>query len=179
MKKTNSVPSACLLMMLLAGSLLAFASCQTVPVAPKRSSDQAGLLVVPLEFVNETNEPLPFVMSLNFDGVEDSKTGEMIDFHRDYGFLTTVAPGEHRITRMLIRWQESGQILQQMALDVPFTVKSGEITILPVMFNITFSSKGKYFAPHNLLHDQLVVIQGDLQHYKNIDTWTMGPLPAK
>ena len=118
-------------------------------------------------------------MSLNSDGVDDSKTGELLDFHYDYGFITTVAQGEHRITKMLLRWKESGQILQQMELNVPFTIKSGEITILPVMFNVTFSSKGRFFAPHNLLHDQLVKIQADLQNYRNIETWTMGPLPSQ
>jgi hypothetical protein len=50
MKKANHVPGVFRLVILLAGSLLAFASCQTVPYAPKRATEQSALLVVPLEF---------------------------------------------------------------------------------------------------------------------------------
>jgi hypothetical protein len=178
-KKENRVPGFSRSVVLLAGSLLAFASCQTVPIAPKRTSDQVGMLVIPLEFKNESGEQLEEVMSLNFDRVDDSKTGQLLDFHDDYGFITTVAPGEHRITKMLLRWKASNQIVQQMELNIPFTINAGEITILPLMFNVTFSSKGRFFALHNLLHDQLVAIQADLQNYQHIETWTMGPLPSQ
>ncbi|MCX7029282.1 MAG: hypothetical protein NTU62_04075 [Spirochaetes bacterium] len=164
-------------MILLAGSLLAFASCQTVPYAPKRATEQSALLVVPLEFRNETSWQLEHVMSLNFDGVEDSKTGDLLEFGRPFGFITSVAPGDHRITRVLIPWKTSGQILHQMALNTPFTVKAGMVSILPMRFSLWFKSDGAYLSTTNLLPNQVAEIRAELQEYRNIETWTMEPQP--
>ncbi len=173
MKKTNRVPSAGILMLLLAGSLLAVASCQTVPVAPKRTSDQASMLVVPLEFKNETSWQLEHVMGMNFDGSQDTKTGDLLEFGRPFGFITSLAPGDHKITMVLIRWKTTGQILHQSTLSVPFTVKAGTVTILPIRFSLWFKSTGAYLSSTNLLPDQVAEIRAKLAQYRNIETWTI------
>jgi hypothetical protein len=116
-------------------------------------------------------------MSLNFDGVEDSKTGDLLEFGRPFGFITNVTPGDHRITRVLIRWKTSGQILHQLALNVPFTVKAGMVTILPIRFSLWFKSDGAYLSTTNLLPNQVAEIRATLQEYRNIETWTMEPQP--
>jgi hypothetical protein len=165
--------------LLLACGLLAFASCQTVPSAPKRASESSTMLIVPLEFRNETTRQLELTMSLNFDGVSDSKTGDLLDFGYPFGFVRGVEPGNHRITRMLVRWKASGQILQQLELDIPCALKPGTATILPVRMSVAFKSEGNYFTVYNLLPNQMAELYAELQGYQNMETWILEPAPAK
>lgn len=162
---------------LLGCGLLACASCQTVPSAPKRVSESSTMLIVPLEFRNESSRQLELTMSLNFDGTQDSKTGDLLDFGRPFGFVRGVEPGSHRITRMLVRWKVSGQILQQLELDIPCTLKPGTATILPVRMSVAFKQDKSYFATYNLLPNQMAELYAELRGYQNMETWTLEPVP--
>jgi hypothetical protein len=179
MKNENIVPATLRVIVLLACGLLAFASCQTVPSAPKRVSETSTMLIVPLEFKNETTRQLELTMSLNFDGSQDSKTGDLLDFGMPFGFVRGVEAGSHRITRMLVRWKVSGQIIQQLELNIPCTLTPGTATILPVRMGVAFKSDGSYFATYNLLPYQMAELYTQLQGYQNIETWNLEPVPPK
>jgi len=177
MKRLNLLPSIGRAAILIAFMLLAFTACETVPYAPARTAEGSTMLIVPLEFKNETARQLELTMSLNFDGVQDSKTGDLLDFGRPFGFVRGVAPGSHRITRMLVRWKVSGQILQQLELNIPCELKPGTATILPVRMSVAFKSNGSYFATYNLLPSQMAELYAELKGYRNMETWTLEPVP--
>jgi hypothetical protein len=159
----------------LAACLMSLASCQSVKFAPKPASASSAMLVVPLEFKNQSSRDTRLLLDLKYDGSLDSKTGNLIDFHNDYGFITEVAAGSHRITRMLVRWEATGQILRQWDLDIPFKLSQGQFTILPVRFSVTLKENATYFANYNLLPDQIAEVRADLNKYRNMESWTEAP----
>ena len=159
----------------LAACLMALASCQSIKFAPKPASASAAMLVIPLEFKNKSDRQLRLQLDLKYDSVHDSKTGNLIDFDKDYAFITEVKPGSHRITQILVRWETSGQILKQWENNIPFILSPGQYTILPVRFSVTLMPDGNYFSFYNLLPDQIAVVRADLNKYRNIESWTEAP----
>jgi len=155
----------------LAGCLLVLASCQSVKFAPKRTSDSATMLVIPLEIKNQSDRQPAFLVDFKYDGSLDSKTGNLANFDNDYAFITELQPGPHKITRMIIRWEPTGQILQQWDRDIPFKLSAGEYTILPVRFSVTMKKDGTYFTDYNMFPEQLAEVRADLEKYRNIEGW--------
>jgi len=82
---------------------MALASCPSVKFVPKPASANWAMLVISLEFKNKSDRQLRLQLGLKYDGVHDSKTVNLIDFDKDYAFITEVKPGSHRTRQMLVR----------------------------------------------------------------------------
>jgi hypothetical protein len=147
-------------------------SCQSVKFAPKRTSDSATMLVIPLEIKNQSDRQPYFLVDFKYDGSLNTKTGNLVNFDNDYGFITELTAGPHKITRMIIRWEPTGQVLQQWDRNIPFTLSEGQFTILPVRFSVTMKKDGDYFTHYNLFPEQVAEVRADLGRYRNIEGWT-------
>ncbi len=148
------------------------AACQTVRFAPERKTPDATLLVIPLEFKTDSGEAA-YVFSLNLDGVSDSKTGDLVDFAQEFAFIRGIEPGSHRITRILVRWKPTGQIIKQFERDIPFEIKAGSATLLPVRFSLNVKQNASYFTTYNLVADDVEAARVELKTYQHIDSWLM------
>lgn len=162
---------------LIGAVVLLSAACQTIDVVPERKTSDSTLLIIPLEFKTEGGET-PFVFSLNLDDVQDSKTGDLLDFGRSFAFLRDIGPGKHRITRMLVRWKPTGQIVQQTQLDIPFALDVGQALLLPVRFSISVKANRSYFTTYNLLEKDIEEAWTELRTYGNMEGWDIAPLAS-
>jgi hypothetical protein len=77
------------------------------------------------------------------------------------------------MTSMIVRWEETGQIVTQIELNIPFTARAREVTIIPYRFSLLSEEKGLYFNAYNLLPTQYQEVREALAAYENIDTWTL------
>jgi hypothetical protein len=148
-------------------------ACQSTKYTPKPKNAESTLLIIPLQFANQTKDPFPVQFSLNFDGSMDSRTLDLIDFSKPYAFIKTLSPGTHKITRLLSRWSETGQIMGQYDLSLPFTVSAGEAAVLPYRFNVLVKDKRYYFSTPNILANEMKEIKKDLMEYENIEAWIL------
>ncbi len=169
MRKTVLRISAVSAAMLLLGLVTA---CTTVNYAPERKTPDATLLVIPLEFKTDSGEA-DFVFSLNIDGNQDSQTGDLVNFSQEFAFIRGIPPGSHRITRILVRWKPTGQIIKQFERDIPFEIRAGSAMLLPVRFSLNVKQNASYFTTYNLLAPDVAAARAELQTYEHIDSWVM------
>lgn len=157
---------------LLAGLVLV--SCGTVRSVPTLAAQDATLIVIPIEVVQKVQRDVSgFILTLNYDDKQDMRTGgSTFRFSQRYGYITDVAPGDHRMTSMIIRWEKTGQIVTQIELNIPFTAKAREV-IIPYRFSLLSEEKGFYFNAYNLLPAQHTEIREEIAGYENIDNWTL------
>jgi hypothetical protein len=132
------------------------------------------LLIIPPEFSNPTTKDITLTMSPNFDDETDFRTLDLIRFGDPHAFTTGLKPGFHRITRMLVRWAKSGQIVFQYDVNVPFTRKEGAATLLPLRFSAAVRDESVYFATANPIATDIAGIEQDLrENYKNMEQWQL------
>jgi hypothetical protein len=154
--------------------------CASLKSVPKPAEASDGLLVISMEHESYSGD-FPFYYSLSSDDRPDDQTRNPVEPAAQYAFMKGLSPGHHVITRILVRLRKTQQIVQQWQVSVPFDIKEGAITILPIRLTVAWGkdndTKDKlFFGSHNLTKEDLMGIQQDLGDWENIDLWSFAPV---
>jgi hypothetical protein len=156
--------------------LLFFFACTTTPSVPKRASEEATLLIIPLGDPGYRFWDAAATYEIHCDGVW---TGSVADFSKKYAFLTGVVAGPHRITRLVlpshIMSNNPSVVVKSYPVDVdcdiPFTVVAGEAVMLPICLSVFPTANPPRVELRQLSEGEIVEILADLGTFRNIETW--------